>query len=80
MRKLSSRLGHFVYGTIQSGITSGVASGIACLGTIEEGAFFLRWSKAWMISWAIMVPFVLLAAPFIKRATLLIVSEDRSGI
>nr|WP_081602594.1 MULTISPECIES: DUF2798 domain-containing protein [Afipia] len=76
MRKLSSGLGHFVYGMIQSGITSGVASGIASLNALEEGGFFTRWSKAWLISWIIMVPFVLLAAPLIRRLTLLVVADD----
>jgi hypothetical protein len=76
MKKLPRRFGHFVYGTIQSGLTSGVASGIASAGYLEEGIFLPRWVNAWVVSWAVMMPLVLLAAPLIRRLTLLIAHDE----
>lgn len=76
MKKLPRRFGHFVYGTIQSGLTSGVASGIASVGYLEHGLFLTRWVNAWIISWTLMMPLVLLAAPLIHRLTLLIAHDE----
>ena len=76
MAKLPKRFSHFVYGGIQSGITSGIASGIASLDYLEEGLFLARWPKAWFVSWIVMIPVVLLAAPMIRRMTLLVTRDD----
>jgi Protein of unknown function (DUF2798) len=76
MKKLPSRFSHFVYGGIQSGLTSGVASGIASLNSIEGGLFLTRWASAWLISWVLMIPVVLLAAPLIRRLTLLVADDE----
>ena len=78
MSKLPKRFSHFVYGGIQSGITSGIASGIASLDYLEEGLFLTRWPKAWLTSWVVMIPVVLLAAPMIRRMTLLVTRDDES--
>ena len=76
MKKLPRRYGHFVYGGIQSGITSGVASGIASLSYLDEGLFLMRWPKAWIVSWVLIIPVVLFAAPVIQRLTLLVTRKD----
>jgi hypothetical protein len=76
MKKLPSRFGHFVYSGIQSGITSGVATGIASLHYLDEGLFLTRWARAWLASWAIMIPVVLVAAPLIRRLTLLVARDE----
>jgi hypothetical protein len=78
MKKLPSRFNHFVYGGIQSGITSGVASGIASLSSLEEGLFLTRWLNAWFLCWVLMIPVVLLAAPFIRWLTLLVANDESS--
>jgi hypothetical protein len=62
------RYGHFLFGFIQSGLTSAVAAGIASAPFLHEGMFTSQWLKSWLIAWAIMTPFVLLAAPLINRA------------
>jgi Protein of unknown function (DUF2798) len=62
------RYGHFVFGFIQSGFTCAVAAGIASVPFLGEGMFASQWLKSWLIAWAIMTPFVLLAAPLINRA------------
>jgi hypothetical protein len=62
------RYGYFVFGFIQSGFTCAVAAGIASVPFLGQGMFASQWLKSWLIAWAIMTPFVLLAAPLIKKA------------
>jgi Zn-dependent protease with chaperone function len=71
MTKLPRRFAPFVYGIIQSGITTAIASGIAtaqALGfnTLAVGA----WIVAWLAAWAVMLPVVILIAPLIQKAVL----------
>ena len=69
MPKVSRRYAHFLYGAIQSGITSGVATAVASFRFLSEGAFLTNWLQSWLTSWALMVPIVLIAAPIIQRLT-----------
>ena len=69
MPKISLRYAHFLYGAIQSGITSGVASAVASFRFLSEGVFLINWLQSWLTSWALMVPIVLFAAPIIQRLT-----------
>jgi hypothetical protein len=62
------RYGYFVFGFIQSGFTCAVAAGIASVPFLGQGMFASQWLKSWLIAWAIMTPFVLLAAPLINKA------------
>jgi hypothetical protein len=62
------RYGYFVFGFIQSGFTCAVAAAIASTPFLGQGMFISQWIKSWLIAWAIMTPFVLLAAPLINRA------------
>jgi Protein of unknown function (DUF2798) len=62
------RYGHFLFGFIQSGLTSAVAAAIASAPFLAQGMFVSQWLKSWLIAWAIMTPFVLLAAPLINKA------------
>jgi hypothetical protein len=62
------RYSHFLFGLIQSGFTCAIAAGIACVPLIHEGTFLSHWAKSWIFAWATMVPFVLVATPFIRRA------------
>ena len=61
------RYAHFVFGIIQSGLTSAVAAGIASYPFLETGGFFLHWIVSWLLSWTLMLPIVILAAPGIRR-------------
>jgi hypothetical protein len=65
--RISRKHEHFVFGVIQSGLTAGIASGVANVHLIKEGTFVFNWIGSWLTSWAVMVPIVLFAAPAIRR-------------
>jgi len=75
MIKLPKRYGHFLYGVIQSGITTCLATAIATFGQGPLLAAAVRWLEAWLASWSLMIPVVLLIAPFIQRLTILMTRE-----
>jgi uncharacterized protein DUF2798 len=66
---------HFLFGFLQSGLTSAVASAIASIRFLADGGFMINWLESWLASWALMVPIVLFAAPLIQRATLLLTHD-----
>jgi hypothetical protein len=70
---ISKKYGHFVFGIVQSGLTSVVATGIACLPTRSFG----YWATSWLISWVTMVPIVVIAAPWIRRVVQWITLEQQ---
>lgn len=71
MPKLPRRFAPLVYGIIQSGITSAVASGVATLGALGVNCLALgAWFVAWVIAWAAMLPIVVLVSPLIQKAVL----------
>jgi hypothetical protein len=65
--RISRKHEHFVFGAIQSGLTTGIASGVANAHLIKEGTFLPSWIGSWLTSWAMMVPVVLFATPAIRR-------------
>jgi hypothetical protein len=75
MLRIPKRYGHFLFGLIQSGFTCAIAAGIASAPFISDGVFISQWLKSWIVAWAIMIPFVLLASPFIRRAVEILTSE-----
>lgn len=58
---------HFVYGVLQSGLTSGVASAIASLSFWPAGTFLRAWLSSWAMAWLAMLPLVVFAAPLIQK-------------
>ncbi len=61
----------FIFGVIQSGLTTAVATGIATLSALGFNALAVgAWLVTWLIAWATMLPIVVVAAPFIQRAVL----------
>lgn len=64
--RIPRRYHHFVFGVIQSGLTCLVAAGIASFPAAGAVQFVEHWLLAWLISWATMLPVVLLAAPSIR--------------
>lgn len=58
---------HLVYGILQSGLTSGVASSIASLPFWRQGTFWSAWLTAWSFAWLTMLPLVIFAAPWIQK-------------
>ena len=67
MLKISSRHSHFVFGVLQSGLTSAIAAAIASIPFFEGGMFVPHWLTSWGISWLTMLPVVVIAAPFLRR-------------
>ncbi len=65
---IPKRFSHFLFGLIQSGFTCAIAAAIASAPFAHEGAFLSHWAKSWLFAWVTMVPFVLIATPFIRRA------------
>lgn len=76
MLGIPRRHSHFVFGVIQSGLTSFIAAGIASGPLWGSGHFLLNWIASWLISWAVMLPAVLFAAPTIRRLALALTHED----
>lgn len=67
MLPIPRRHAHFVFGVIQSGLTSWVAAGIASYPMLTRGTFLISWLQSWLIAWLAMLPIVLFAAPAIRR-------------
>jgi hypothetical protein len=78
MLGIPRRYSHFVFGTIQAGLTSLIAAGIASY-PASHGQFVAHWLLSWLISWGAMLPFVLFAAPAIRRLSILLTTEDAAG-
>ncbi len=65
-----------VFGLLQSAITSAIAALIANPKGMALGPFMLSWSTTWLLTWLSMIPVVLLAAPYVRRLTDLIVQRE----
>lgn len=79
MLPIPRRYAHFVFGVIQSGLTSAIAAAVAGLPASDPGAFLRHWLVAWLIAWGLMLPVVLFAAPFIRNLAVKLTREDRRG-
>ena len=77
MLKISRQHAHFLFGFIQSGVTTSVASAVASFRFLAEGAFVTNWLESWLASWALMAPIVFFAAPAIQRVTLLLTRDEQ---
>jgi len=66
MTFIPARYSHLTFGVIQSGLTSGVSAAVASVPFWQEQSFLLHWLSAWSISWLIMLPIVIMAAPVIR--------------
>jgi hypothetical protein len=76
MLGIPRRYAHFVFGIIQSGLTSAIAAGIASYPFLQTGGFTLHWLGAWLASWALMLPIVIFAAPGIRRLANALTREE----
>jgi hypothetical protein len=68
MMSIPKHHSYFVFGIIQAGFTCAIAAAIASAPFMHDGIFLSHWLKSWIIAWATMIPFVLLATPLIRRA------------
>ena len=67
MLPISRRHAHYLFGVIQSGLTSAVAAAIASYPFISAGGFVPHWLMTWLIAWVTVIPIVLVAAPAIRK-------------
>lgn len=62
------RLAPVIFGLLLSGFMSLIVSGVATLRAVGLPAdFFFLWMSAWVSSWMIAFPAVLLIAPRVRR-------------
>ncbi|HWV10092.1 DUF2798 domain-containing protein [Pseudomonas sp. GD03944] len=77
MIRLSRRHGHYLFGVVQSAITCAVAAAVASGPVFPVERFIAHWSSAWLVSWLMMVPVVLLIAPWLRRLVDRLTDETR---
>jgi len=73
------RFSHFVFGVIQSGLTSLIAAGIASFPSIASGNFLRNWMLSWLVSWLTMLPLVVVAAPAIRSLSLFLTRDESAN-
>ena len=76
MLRIPRRHAHFVFGIIQSGLTSAIASGIASMSFLADGTFLQRWLQSWLVAWLLMLPVVVFAAPSIRKLSIMLTRDD----
>ena len=76
MLGIPRRYAHFIFGVIQSGLTSAIAAGIASAPFLAQGTFLMHWLMSWLLSWMLMLPVVVLAAPVIRGLANALTRED----
>jgi hypothetical protein len=77
MARLPRRYAPFVYGIVQAGLTTAVATAIATYqltGICVQ--FFVRWACSWSLAWLTMLPVVIGLAPVIQRAVAALTAPD----
>jgi hypothetical protein len=57
---------HLLFGALQSGLTTCLASGVSSIAFLAEGRFLANWLQSWAVSWLLILPVVLVAAPVIR--------------
>ncbi|WP_312010363.1 DUF2798 domain-containing protein [Bradyrhizobium cenepequi] len=60
---VSRRYAHFLYGVIQSGLTSAIAAAIASFDFLTGGSFLIHWLQSWLIAWVLMLPNRVVCSP-----------------
>lgn len=75
MLGIPRRYSHFVYGAIQSGITSLFAATITSYPFLATGQFFRHMLLSWLISWAVLLPVVMAVAPMLKSLSMRLTRE-----
>lgn len=77
MLGIPRRYAHFIFGVIQSGLTSCIAAGIASYPFTASGGYARHWLSAWLISWGMMLPVVIFAAPAIRALAIALTREEK---
>jgi len=76
MPAIPRRHSHFVFGVIQSGLTTLIATGIASFPEPTTAQFIAHWLLSWLVAWAMMMPVVILAAPAIRTLSVRLTRDD----
>lgn len=76
MLPISRRHAHFVFGVMQSALTTLIAAVIASIPLMDEAGFAVHLARSWLIAWLAMLPIVFFAAPFIRRLAQAFTRED----
>lgn len=77
MLGIPRRYAHFIFGVIQSGLTSCIAAGIASYPFLASGGFLRHWVRSWLVSWGLMLPVVIFAAPLIRSLAVALTREEK---
>lgn len=75
MFAIPRRHSHYVFGVIQSGMTSFVAAGVGSINVLATDHFLWNWLSSWLVSWVVLAPLVLAAAPTIRSLSMLLTRE-----
>ena len=75
MTGIARKHSHFVFGILQAGLTTFIAAGIASFPSTTVVQFLGHWMWSWLVAWVIMLPVVVLAAPFIRTASIALTRE-----
>ncbi|MGH6743212.1 MAG: DUF2798 domain-containing protein [Bradyrhizobium sp.] len=76
MFSIPRRHSHFVFGVIQSGLTSLIAAAIASYPAPTIARFVAHWLMSSLVAWLAMLPVVLFAAPIIRMASVALTREE----
>ena len=76
MTAIPRRYSHYVFGTIQSGLTTFIAAGIASYPASTMNVFVTHWLVSWVVAWAAMLPVVILAAPGIRALSVALTRDE----
>jgi hypothetical protein len=76
MLGIPRKYSHFVFGTLQSGLTCAIAAAIASYPLMHSGRILTHWIQSWLLSWLVMLPVVLFAAPIIRSLALGLTREE----
>lgn len=61
-----SKVDDYLFGIMQSAVTCCVATAISAISEGIDAMSFQRWFYNWIVAWLIMIPVVILAAPWIR--------------
>jgi hypothetical protein len=76
MLRIPRKYGHFVFGIVQSGLTSAIAAAVASYPFLAQGSFLGHWLRSGAFAWLLMLPVVVFAAPGIRRLTDMLTCEE----
>jgi hypothetical protein len=77
LRKLPARYGALVMPLILTGMMTFVISGISTVNALGFTQLVLRdWPRAWMISWVVAYPTILVVLPVVRWLTARVVDQQ----